>query len=79
MKGGAGDGLDALLSSVMMPSGIPVATVALGGAKNAAILAAEMLALSDDALFSKLKAARAEMEKEIAAKDEKLQNEIVSL
>lgn len=79
MKGGAGDGLDALLSSVMMPSGIPVATVALGGAKNAAILAAEMLALSDDALFSKLKAARAEMEKEIAAKDEKLQNEIESL
>mgnify|MGYP000724274278 CR=1 FL=1 len=49
MKGGAMDGLDALLATVQMPSGIPVATVALNGAKNAAWLAAEILALSDDA------------------------------
>ena len=50
MKGGAMDGMDALLATVQMPSGIPVATVALNGAKNAAWLAAEILALSDDAL-----------------------------
>lgn len=53
------DGMDALLSTVMMPSGIPVATVAIDGAKNAAILAVEILALSDDALAEKLAAARA--------------------
>ncbi len=53
MKGGAMDGLDALLATVQMPSGIPVATVALNGAKNAAWLAAEILALSDDALAGK--------------------------
>ncbi len=46
MKGGAMDGLDALLATVQMPSGIPVATVALNGAKNAAWLAAEILALA---------------------------------
>ena len=50
MKGGAMDGLDALLATVQMPSGIPVATVALNGAKNAAWLAAEILALGDEAL-----------------------------
>ena len=51
MKGGAMDGMDALLATVQMPSGIPVATVALNGAKNAAWLAAEILALSDDCLL----------------------------
>ena len=56
MKGGAMDGLDALLATVQMPSGIPVATVALNGAKNAAWLAAEILALSDDTLAEKLAA-----------------------
>ena len=50
------DGLDALLSIVQMPPGIPVATVGVNGAQNAAILAAEMLALSDEALASRLKA-----------------------
>ena len=58
MKGGAMDGLDALLATVQMPSGIPVATVALNGAKNAAVLAAQILAVSDDALAAKLDAAR---------------------
>lgn len=50
------DGLDAMLSIIQMPPGIPVATVGVNGAQNAAILAAEMLALSDPALAEKLKA-----------------------
>ena len=54
MKGGALDGLDALLATVQMPSGIPVATVALNGAKNAAVLAAQILAVADDELAAKL-------------------------
>ena len=58
MKGGAADGLDALLATVQMPSGIPVATVAINGAKNAAVLAAQILAVSDDALAAKLDAQR---------------------
>ena len=57
-SGGLG-GLDALLSTVQMPSGIPVATVAIGGAANAAHLAAEILALSDDSLAALLEAKRA--------------------
>ena len=52
------DGIDALLSTVQMPSGIPVATVAIDGATNAALLAAQILALSDDALDAKLVAKR---------------------
>ena len=52
------DGIDALLSTVQMPSGIPVATVAIDGAKNAAILAAQIIALSDKTLSDKLKADR---------------------
>lgn len=79
MKGGAMDGLDALLATVQMPSGIPVATVALNGAKNAAWLAAEILALSDDALAEKLEAERVAMAQQIAAKEEKLQNELNEL
>ena len=70
------DGLDALLSTVQMPSGIPVATVALGGAKNAAVLAAEILAVSDDALAAKLDEARAEMARQIAGKEARLQEEL---
>ncbi|MBO4262218.1 MAG: 5-(carboxyamino)imidazole ribonucleotide mutase [Clostridia bacterium] len=53
-KGGAGDGLDALLSTVQMPSGVPVATVALNGGANAAILAAQILSVSDGELADKL-------------------------
>ena len=78
MKGGDG-WLDALLATVQMPSGIPVATVALNGAKNAAWLAAEILALSDDALAEKLEAERVSMAQQIAAKEEKLQNELNEL
>ena len=54
------DGTDALLSTVMMPSGIPVATVAIDGAKNAAILAVEILSVNDDELAEKLNKAREE-------------------
>jgi len=79
MKGGAMDGLDALLATVQMPSGIPVATVALNGAKNAAGLAAEILALGDEALAAKLEAERTAMAAQIAAKEEKLQAEIAEL
>ena len=54
------DGMDALLSTVMMPSGIPVATVAIDGAKNAALLAIQIMAVTDEALAAKLEAARRE-------------------
>ena len=57
-KGAALDGMDALLSTVQMPSGIPVATVAIDGAKNAALLAIQILAVTDAALAAKLQAAR---------------------
>ena len=79
MKGGAMDGLDALLATVQRPSGIPVATVALNGARNAAILAAQMLAITDEALAAKLDADRAAMAQQIAAKEEKLQGELAAL
>ncbi len=79
MKGGALDGLDALLATVQMPSGIPVATVALNGAKNAAVLAAEILAVADEALAQKLADARAKMQAEIEGKDRKLQDELAAL
>ena len=76
MKGGAMDGLDALLSTVQMPSGIPVAAVAINGAKNAAVLAAQILAVSDDALAAKLDQARADMADQIAQKERRLQEEL---
>ena len=65
-------GMDSLLSIVQMPKGIPVATVAIDGADNAAILAAQMIALSDDALADKLAAFKAGMADEVVAKDEKV-------
>ena len=76
MKGGAMDGLDALLATVQMPGGIPVATVAINGAKNAAVLAAQILAVSDDALAEKLDKARENMAGQIAEKEAKLQEEL---
>lgn len=63
------DGMDALLSTVMMPSGIPVATVAVDGAKNAAILAVEILALSDPQLAQKLLETREKETQAVLAKD----------
>ena len=65
-------GMDSLLSTVQMPSGIPVATVAVGGAKNAGILAAQILSLQDPALRERLQARRETMAAAVAAKDEKL-------
>ena len=73
IKSSTMDGLDSLLSMVQMPGGIPVATVAIDGAQNAAILAAQILALSDDALAVKLDDFKKDMESGVEAKDRKLQ------
>lgn len=70
------DGLDALLATVQMPSGIPVATVAINGAENAAILAVQMLALSDERLAQELVSMKEKMEKSVMEKDKKLQEEL---
>lgn len=66
-------GRDSLYSIVQMPSGIPVATVAINGGANAAILAAKILATSDEELLKKLKAYSEEMKEQVVAKDKKLQ------
>jgi 5-(carboxyamino)imidazole ribonucleotide mutase len=79
IKSSTMDGLDSLLSIVQMPDGIPVATVAIGGAKNAAILAAQMLAISDEALAERLKAFKAEMAAAVIEKDKKIQSEVNGL
>ena len=79
LRGGAMDGLDALLSTSMMPSGIPVACVAIDGAKNAAYLAAEILALSDPALAHRLKEERASMDASVEQKDRALQEKVREL
>lgn len=63
------DGMDALLSTVMMPSGIPVATVAIDGGKNAALLAAEMMAISDSELAAKLDKKRKDDAETVLKKD----------
>ena len=65
-------GRDSLYSIVQMPSGIPVATVAIGGGANAGLLAARMLAISDDKLLAKLEEYSREMEEGVAKKDAKL-------
>lgn len=64
------DGMDALLATVQMPSGIPVATVAIDGAKNAALLAIQMLAISDSSLALKLDEARREETEAVLQKDQ---------
>ena len=73
------DGLDSLLSMVQMPSGIPVATVAVNGADNAGILAVQMLALSDENLAERLVRFKADMAKAVEAKDKALQEELHNL
>lgn len=70
------DGIDALLSTVQMPSGIPVATVAVNGGVNAALLAAQILAVEDSALARKLDAKRASDAQKVLAKDAALQMEL---
>ena len=78
-KSAALDGMDALLATVMMPSGIPVATVAIDGAKNAAILAIQMLALSDDGLAEKLESEKQKMLDGVKAKDAALQDALKNI
>ena len=68
-------GLDSLLSMVQMPKGIPVACVAVDGADNAAILSAQMLALSDSDLADRLTRFKSDMAQEVAQKDQKMQRE----
>lgn len=70
------DGIDALLSTVQMPSGIPVATVAINGGVNAALLAAQILAVSDEALAARLDAKRAADSQKVLEKDATLQAEL---
>lgn len=67
------DGLDALLATVQMPKGIPVATVAIDGADNAGILAAQMLALSDEGIAQQLEAMKEKMTQDVLAKDAAIQ------
>jgi len=71
-KSAALDGMDALLSTVMMPSGIPVATVAIDGAKNAAYLALEIIAVFDQEIAAKLEAQRTTDKAAVLAKDAEL-------
>ena len=71
-KGGAADGLDALLSTVQMPTGIPVATVALNGGANAALLCAQMLAIEDEALARKLDTKRQKDAEAVLEKDRRI-------
>lgn len=66
------NGLDALLSTVMMPSGVPVATVAIDGAKNAAYLAAEIIAVSEPQLYDRLLETRRKAAEQVLEKDEKI-------
>ena len=71
-KSAALEGMDALLATVQMPSGIPVAAVAIDGAKNAAFLAVEILAVTDEELSEKLAAHRRRQAEEVLAKDREL-------
>ena len=79
MKSAALEGMDALLATVMMPPGVPVATVGINGAKNAAVLAVQMLAVSDEELTEKLLAEKNKMAESVREKDAELQAEIAGL
>lgn len=70
------DGLDALLATVQMPSGIPVATVAIDGAQNAAILAAQIIGVTDAEVAYKLSVRKEEMKQGVIEKDRKLQEQL---
>lgn len=73
------DGLDSLLSMVQMPKGVPVATVAIDGAENAALLAIQMLALADEELSQRLHRYKEKMREQVLEKDQKLQAEVAEL
>jgi 5-(carboxyamino)imidazole ribonucleotide mutase len=79
MKSKALEGVDALLATVMMPPGVPVATVGIDGAKNAAVLAVQMLSLADEELAAKLAAEKKAMAEGVIAKDKALQEQIAAL
>ncbi|MFK4761382.1 5-(carboxyamino)imidazole ribonucleotide mutase [Microbacterium sp. ZW T5_45] len=70
------DGMDSLLSIVQMPAGIPVATVSIGGAKNAGILAARILGVADDAIADRVEAYARELESQVEAKNERLKESL---
>ena len=78
MKSSTMDGLDSLLSVVQMPKGIPVATVAIDGADNAGILAAQMLALKYEEIAPLLAQFKVDMENEVMAKNEKIKQEVLA-
>lgn len=73
------EGMDALLATVMMPPGVPVATVGINGAKNAAVLAVQILAVSDDELAAKLDAEKEKMADGVRLSDADLQKEIENI
>ena len=76
LKSNALEGVDALLSTVMMPSGIPVATVAIDGSKNAAYLAAQILAIGDEELAKKVLENRQKQSAAVLVKDKELQEKV---
>lgn len=79
LKSAVLEGTDALLATVMMPSGIPVATVAIDGSKNAAYLAAEIIALSDESLSEKIAEDRKKQSEAVLKKDAGIQEKIKEL
>lgn len=79
LKSNALEGVDALLSTVMMPSGIPVATVAIDGSKNAAYLAAQILAIGDEELAKKVLENRRKQSAAVLVKDQELQEKVQAL
>ena len=79
LKSNALEGVDALLSTVMMPSGIPVATVAIDGSKNAAYLAAQILAVGDEELAKKVLENRQKQSTAVLVKDQELQEKVQAL
>lgn len=79
LKSAALEGTDALLATVMMPSGIPVATVAIDGSKNAAYLATEIIALGDDELSEKIAEDRKKQSETVLEKDAQLMNKLKEL
>ncbi|MGI6706430.1 MAG: 5-(carboxyamino)imidazole ribonucleotide mutase [Clostridia bacterium] len=76
IKSSTMDGLDSLLSMVQMPSGVPVATVAINGSTNAALLAVQILALKDKSLRDSLKAYKDRMVRDVKEQDERIQKEV---
>ena len=77
IKASAMEGLDALLSTVQMPAGIPVATVAIDGAENAALLAIQILAVTDKELAEKLQSARDDKKAKILEKDKEINQKYI--